>query len=139
MAGLAAILVANVSADESPSVLHNPTVVAAIKAAWRQTMNGRFGTEASFRLDGNPTAFRIVATPPSNQFRHHSVEIIPRATFAVFHVHTAKGEPAPSPADRSIADHYKLKMYTIHVQGLYEYDPVLKKTTKVRDGVKWMN
>jgi len=139
LVGLAALVAVDALANEPLSPLDNPEVVAALRTVWFQTINGRRGTEASFRLDGKPSAYRIITSPPTNEFRKQKLEIIPGLTLAVFHVHTAKGEPEPSPADRSIADRYKLRMYTIHLQGLYEYDPVTKRTTKLRDGVKWMN
>jgi hypothetical protein len=121
-----------------PDVLANPKTIAALRTAWRDSANGRAGIEASFRLDGSLSAYRIVVTPFTNQRRTQTVPIVPGVTFAVFHVHTAKADPEPSPADREIADRYKLKMYTIHTQGLYVYDPVTRRTAKLRDGVDWM-
>jgi hypothetical protein len=122
----------------TPDVLANPDTIAAIRTAWSDSANGRTGIEASFRLDGRLSAYRIVVTPFTNQRRTQTVPIIPGVTFAVFHVHTAKADPEPSPADREIADRYKLKMYSIHTQGLYVYDPVTRKTAKLRDGVDWV-
>ena len=124
--------------SSTPDILANPETIAALRTAWSDSANGRAGIEASFRLDGSLSACRIVVAPFTNQRRTQTVPIIPGVTFAVFHVHTAKADPEPSPADREIADRYKLKMYTIHTQGLYVYDPVTRKTAKLRDGVDWM-
>ena len=126
------------TAAEEPDLLAKADVVAAIKETWNYSSGGRSRFEVSFRLDGNPSAYRLIVTPPNHQFRHHTVPIIPGVTFAIFHVHTDGSNPVPSPADRTIADQYKLKIYTIHIRGLYEYDPATRRTTKLRDGIAWM-
>ena len=59
-------------------------------------------------------------------------------TYAIFHVHPSNSDPAPSRNDREVADKYQVKMLTVHRSGLYEYDPVSRKTTKLRDGMRWL-
>jgi hypothetical protein len=123
----------------SPDPLDDPNVLAAMKTAWAESVNGRAGIEASFRLDGSPSRYKVVPTLQTNQFRRQAIVLIPGVTFAIFHVHTAKGDPPPSPDDRRVADQYRLRMYTIHTQGIFVYDPATKETTKLRDGMRWLD
>jgi hypothetical protein len=118
--------------------LNNPDVIRAMKAAWMQTAAGTTLFEASFRLDGNLSDYKVVDTPVSNEMMKQKVWVIPGKTFAVFHVHPTSKTPTPSLNDRNVADKYGLKVYTMHRLGLYEYDPVTKKTTKLRDGLDWV-
>ncbi len=76
--------------------------------------------------------------PLTNDWRRQAVPIVPGITFAVFHVHPSRQEPVPSARDRVVADRYGLKILTIHRYGLYEYDPLTKKTTRLRKGLDWM-
>ena len=119
--------------------LNDPQVIGAMKNAWAQTVNGSTGVEATFRLDGSPSEYKVVVLPFSNEFRKQKVLIIPGKTFAVFHVHPTVTNPAPSAQDRTIADKFKMKILTIHRRGMYEYDPVTKKTTRLRHGLDWLN
>ena len=102
-------------------------------------MLGRMGFEASFRLDRQPEGYRIIFTPRSNQFRKQTVAIFPGTTFAIFHVHTVESIPAPSDADRQIADQHNVRVYTIHNRGLYAYDPITQRTTQLRVGTGWLD
>ena len=137
---LAMMLPVNSRSEVAPSSdpLDDPNVLVAIKTAWNESMNGTAGIEASFRLDGSPSRYRVVVTPPTNQHRRQSVGLLPGATFAIFHVHTVNGDPPPSPDDRRIADRYQVKMYTIHREGIFVYDPATRKPTTLRHGVQWM-
>src|SRR5688500_1869245 len=65
-------------------VLANPEITAALSSAWIATANGTLGIEASFRLDGSESAYRIVVTELSNQRRFQTVPLIPGVTFAIF-------------------------------------------------------
>ena len=118
--------------------LDDPNVNGAMKTAWMQTGGGTTGMEATFRLDGALSGYRIVAAPLSNEFWQQKILIIPGETFALFHVHPNRADPRPSRTDRNIAKKYGLKIYTMHAHGLYEYDPVTAKTTKLRDRLDWL-
>jgi hypothetical protein len=131
----------NGSTDEQSSLpfpLDDPQIVAAIRKIWVQSALGKYGIESSFRLDGGQPPFKVVLTPGTHQYRSQAISVIAGVTFAIFHVHTTRAEPYPSPADRAIADRHKVRVYTIHTDGLYEYDPITRKTVKVRDGIGWM-
>ena len=118
--------------------LDHPDLIEALNTAWRQSFCGAAGIEATFRLDGSMSDYKIVAAPLTFEYRRQIVAIIPGKTFAVFHVHPQGGEPAPSPIDRQIADRYRLRIYTMHMSGLYEYDPVTRKTSRLREKLDWL-
>jgi len=141
LAAVAMLARAAAFADPSisnPGLLDDPRVVRAMQSVWMESSYGALNVEAAFRLDGSPSRYRIVAAPPTNAAQQQTVPIIAGATFAVCHVHPTRTRPEPSQADRSIADRFHLKIYTIHVRGLYEYDPVTRRTTRLRGGVDWM-
>ncbi len=119
--------------------LNDLRVVAAMRTAWMQSENGTTGVEATFRLDRRASDYKVVAAPRTNEVMQQKVSVVPGVTFALFHVHPTRGEPAPSPQDRAIADKYQLKIFTMHACGLYEYDPVTRKITQLRDGLSWTN
>jgi hypothetical protein len=119
--------------------LNNPEVRAAMRTAWIESAAGTSGMETAFRLDGGRSDYRVVATRPTNQFMSQTISINRGETFAVFHVHPARSRPDPSGTDRAIADKYKLKIVTMHVLGLYQYDPVTRKTTRLREGLDWIS
>src|SRR5262249_6824186 len=119
-------------------ILDDREVIEALNTAWRRAICGATGIEAAFRLDGSMSDYKIVAARVTFEYRRHTVAIISGKTFAVFHVHPKGGEPTPSLKDRNIADKYRLRIYTMHKTGLYEYDPVTRKTTQLRDGLDWL-
>jgi hypothetical protein len=141
MMAIAAVMAAGTQAqdrDAMSDILNDPDVVSAMRTAWQEAMNGAARIEATFRLDGSPSDYTVIAAPATQQHRKQTVQIVVGATFAVFHVHTVRAEPEPSPQDRRIADTYKLRMYTMHHHGLYEYDPATRKTTLLRIGLDWL-
>src|SRR5262245_1698737 len=119
-------------------VLDNPEVIGALNTAWIQASCGATGIEATFRLDGSMSDYTIVAAPLTFEYRKQTVAIIRGKTFAVFHVHPKGGEPTPSLNDRNMAEKYGLRIYTMHMSGLYEYDPLTRKTTQLRNRLDWL-
>ena len=142
MAAIAAIATISARAGDRipiiPTEVHDPRVIAAMKAAWRESGCGQLGIEAAFRLDGSPSNYRIIAIERTFEQGHQTVTIVSGVTFALFHVHPKTASPEPSSVDESVGQKYALRIYSIHARGLYAYDPNTKKTVKVRDGVEWM-
>jgi hypothetical protein len=140
IAALVAIAGQGAQAEEADSLkmtVRDARVIFALKAAWTSAQNGTKGIEASFRLDGTPSDYVVVSLPSSNEFMNQRIRIVPGKTFAVFHVHPQQGEAVPSQQDKTVADKYRLKVVTIHFKGLYEYDPVTRKTTKLGESLEW--
>jgi hypothetical protein len=130
------------SAEETvpiPETLKNREVISALRTAWMQAKCGTSVVEATFSLDGDRSGYKVVAAARTNEKMSQAIWISRGKTFAVFHVHPSGSRPDPSGNDRVIADKYNVKMVTIHRSGLYEYDPVSRKTAKLREGLDWMS
>jgi hypothetical protein len=121
------------------SALNDAKVIAAMRTAWQLTGNGSSRIEAAFRLDGSPENYEVIPAPMTNEIMNQNVQIIPGRTFAVFHVHPSVADPLPSRQDKKAADRFQVKILTMHRYGLYEYDPVTRRTTMIRNGTQWLN
>jgi hypothetical protein len=142
MTAMVVMVETGVLAEETVPILEtlsNPEVIAAMRTAWIASAAGTSGIEATFALDRGRSDYKVVAAGPTNHFMSQEISITPGQTFAVFHVHPTRSRPDPSGNDQAIADKYKLKIVTMHVLGLYEYDPVTRKTTQLRDGLGWLS
>ena len=92
------------------------------RAAWMTTLDGCTqcklwafnATDRTARPDGPP----------------------PPGTYAVAHTHPASTEF--SPADRRFARTFRLQLYLIHRKGIWVYDPVLDRETKLQ-GSDWLD
>ncbi|HKP87648.1 MAG TPA: hypothetical protein VJZ26_16225 [Blastocatellia bacterium] len=107
--------------------------------AWKSTGNGTTSKERVILIlrmaDGSYGARlqRITNEYKSCAFSWHP------ATVAVVHTHPNNSDPKPQGADIQIADKYGVLMFTITARGMYLYDPSAKKTTKVQEGLDWLN
>ncbi len=61
-----------------------------------------------------------------------------QAIIAIVHTHPNKSNPEPQGPDLLIADKFGVPMFTITRGGMYLYDPITKKITKVQDGLDWL-
>ena len=109
------------------------------ETAWRSSGNGTTGREIAiliFRMwDGSYTARFQGYT---NQY-HCSTFTWSPAAIAIVHTHPNCCDPRPGSTDRLVADKYGVPNFTITSSGMYEYDPATKSTTKVLNGLDWMN
>ncbi len=120
-------------AQMTAAILDDADVISAIKAAWRSCSNGKIQIEAGFRLDGTPSAYQIVAFRGTNEVKRKTIPIVPGDTFVVFHVHPTTEAPAPSAADKNVAAQYNFRIISLHLRGVYEYDPSTGKTMLIAD------
>ena len=74
----------------------------------------------------------------TNQYKKFTFNM-DRATIAIVHTHPNACNPKPSKEDEQVADYYHLPILTITGSGMYVYDPALKKTSKVLDGLDWLD
>jgi hypothetical protein len=61
------------------------------------------------------------------------------AAIAIVHTHPNNCDPRPSANDRRVAEEYHVRIFTITLSGMYEYDPATKKTSKVLNGLAWLD
>ena len=144
IAAIAAITLMTAMIDQaqdrmtSADFWETPAVIEAMKKVWKEARQGAIDIEASFRLDGSLSDYTISHAPLTYEISKQTILIVPGKTFAVFHVHPMSRPGAPSRIDRHLADKFKIKMYTLHSSGLYEYDPATKRTTWLRHFLEWL-
>ena len=107
--------------------------------AWRISGDGTSGRVAVvliFRMeDGSYTGKLQVYT---NEYRKSTFKWNP-AAIAIIHTHPNSADPKPAEQDKRVADKYGVPNFTITNSGMYVYDPVTKKTSKVLNSLDWLN
>lgn len=114
-------------------------MVKEFRQAWMWSENGTSDIEGLVlifrRLDGS---YKAVAQKPTNENRRFtfrwSADVI-----AIVHSHPNKIDPKPLGADLALANHFGVPNLTITSRGMYIYNPGTKKTTKVKEGLDWLN
>ncbi|HMG34602.1 MAG TPA: hypothetical protein VKM94_11740 [Blastocatellia bacterium] len=117
----------------------SPSVVNEFRSAWRSVGGGTSPHESVILIlrmyDGTYSARRQKQTYEyhASTFAWHP------ATVAVVHTHPNTCPAAPQPQDEAIADKYHVPMFTITNRGMFVYDPTTRKTTKVMEGLEWLD
>lgn len=119
------------------SRIDQQTINAFVKA-WRISKCGLSDNEGVVLVYATPTGRYQIKTPnSSNQFRSFTFpwqdDII-----AIFHTHPRSVDPRPSLYDMQVADKYQVLVFTLTLQGMYVYDPQLKRTHLVIAGLDWL-
>ena len=106
--------------------------------AWNISNNGTSGKEGLillFRTFEGGYMARI--QHKTNEMRQVTFTWVPNAV-AVVHTHPNRNDPRPSNLDIELADRFNVPMITITIHGMYVYEPATKKTTRVFDGLDWL-
>lgn len=74
----------------------------------------------------------------SNEYKAFTFPWHP-ATIAIIHTHPNKSSARPLDQDVSVADKYGVPIFTITNRGMYVYDPSTRKTSKVKEGLDWLD
>jgi hypothetical protein len=107
--------------------------------AWRLSGAGSTGRESVvliFRMCDGTFAGRGQGF--TNQYKKFTFSLDP-AAIAIVHTHPNGCNPQPSREDERVADYYHLPIFTITGTGMYVYEPGIKKTSKVLDGLDWLD
>jgi hypothetical protein len=128
-----------------------PDVIKAMGDAWRQSSNGSAGREASFRLDGTPSSYKVVPQSYTNEWHMQRLTIIKGRTFFLFHVHPNGGRNNWMPStpgnnfennpfgDTGYADLYHFQTYVGSSNGLGMYDPATRgPSVLLRKNLDWL-
>jgi hypothetical protein len=109
------------------------------ESAWRLSAagtSGREGVVLIFRMkDGSYVGKTLGYT---NEIRKFTFKWNP-AAMAIVHTHPNGSDPKPADQDKRIANKYGVLNFTISIRGMYVYDPVTKKTSKVLNGLDWLD
>lgn len=107
--------------------------------AWRQSLDGTNGRESViliFRMtDGSYTGR---AQGFTNEYDKFTFRWNP-AALAIVHTHPNHSDPRPGAIDKRVADRYGVPNFTITSSGMYVYAPATQKTSKVLNGLDWLN
>lgn len=117
----------------------NEEVVAAFSQAWRRSANGTTGVEGVVLVlrmaDGSFSGRDMGATNEQKKFtfRWHP------STIAIVHTHPNLSDPKPHDEDLSVADKYRVPIFTITSRGMYVYDPLNRKISQVLSNLDWLD
>ena len=114
-------------------------IIKEFDMAWRASgdgTNGREGVLLIFRMeDGSYTGKSLDYT---NEHKKFTFKWRPNA-LAIVHTHPNVSDPEPSAQDQRVAEKFDVPIFTITIKGMYVYDPAAKITSKVMDGLDWLN
>lgn len=114
-------------------------VVAAFAKAWGRSGNGTSGVEGVVLVlrmaDGSYSGREMGAT---NELKKFTFRWHP-ATIAIVHTHPNVSDPRPHDEDLAVADKYHVPIFTITSRGMYVYDPLTKKVSRVLDSLDWLD
>ena len=114
-------------------------LVDQFQKAWLLARNGTSSREAVvlvFRsTDGRYTGRTL---PITNEGLQLTFTWDP-AAIAIVHTHPNRCDPAPAKADRQLSDRLGVPIITITRSGMFVYDPATRKTSKVQNGLDWLN
>lgn len=114
-------------------------LIKKLDDAWRYSgcgTNNREGVVLIFRMkDGTYNGKAQGFTNEYNKFTF----IWNPAALAIVHTHPNTCDPRPSKQDRRVADKYGVLNFTVTLSGMYVYDPATKTTSKVLNGLDWLN
>jgi len=116
----------------------NAGLLKTFSAAWQSAGDGTLDEERAvliFRMGDGIYTGRL--TPPCRGFRQTSFPWDTRA-LAIVHTHPNRVDPMPSEHDGMVARKYAVPIFTITSRGMFVYNPLTLKTTKVLDGIEWL-
>jgi hypothetical protein len=117
----------------------NKGMVEAFSLAWRAAANGtsyKEGVILVLRMADGSYKPRFMGN--TNQFRSFTFPWHPGA-IAIIHTHPNTSDAKPQDDDIKAADKLGVPVFTITSRGMYVYDPTTRKTSKVRDGLDWLD
>ena len=98
--------------------------------------SGREGVVLIFRMKDGSYVGRTLGF--SNEIRQFTFIWNP-AAMAIVHTHPNNCDPRPAEQDKRVANKYGVPNFTITISGMYVYDPLTKKTTKLLNGLDWLH
>jgi hypothetical protein len=107
--------------------------------AWIMSGDGTTNHEGVvliFRMEDGSYKARL--QPFSNQYRKCTFVWNP-AAIAIVHTHPNNCDPKPAEQDKRLADKFGVPNFTITISGMYVYDPATKKTSKLANGLDWLD
>ena len=134
-------------ADRASFERSAPFVISTIDApmvdvfgrAWRGASGGTIATESVvliLKMANGGYSARSMGF--SNEYKSFTFPWHPGA-IAIVHTHPNDSSPRPQSQDIGVADKYRVPIFTLTNRGMYVYDPATKTTSKVKDGLDWLD
>ena len=114
-------------------------LISEFDKAWRFSNDGTSGRESVvliFRMEDGSFIGRSQGF--TNEYGKFTFVWNPSA-LAIVHTHPNRSDPKPGAQDKRVADKYRIPNFTITNSGMYVYDPVTKKTSRVLKGLDWLD
>ncbi len=119
--------------------LINQDVIKGFGEAWRQSGSGTSHVEGFLLIlrdkDGGYVPKVMGRT---NEYQRFTFAWQPDIV-AIVHTHPNHIDPRPAYEDMRVADRCGVPIITITVRGMFIYDPHTKKTSKIKDGLGWLD
>ncbi len=113
--------------------------IEAFAMAWSRAGAGVSSTEGAVLILRMPNGgYSAKAIRFSNEFKAISFRWTP-AIVAIIHTHPNKSSARPEGEDLNVADRYGVPIFTITNRGMYVYDPATRRTSKIMDGLDWLD
>ena len=114
-------------------------VAKEFQEAWHLSRNGSDGFEGLVLLylstDGSILARSQGKSSEQNKFTFGWTSNI----IGVVHTHPNDVDPRPAGLDLRLADKFGVPVFTITQLGMYVYDPEIRETRMVQDGLDWLD
>lgn len=111
----------------------DPGIADHLSAAWKSSLYGRSPVEAVLVLRRNGG---IELTGGAGE-RHRRSFTLYADTIAIIHTHPNAMPAQPSVEDEALAQRRGVPVCTVTNRGLYCYDPAVRKTVKLMEGMQW--
>lgn len=113
-------------------------IINRFNQAWQVSSNGIKGFETVVLiLRDAGGSYKTMLLPRTNQYKKFTFAWN-QNTIAIIHTHPNSCPPEPQDADIQIADRFGVPMFTLTVYGMFMYDPKTKKTTRIHEGLDWL-
>ena len=113
-------------------------LVSEFNGAWQQCVLGSKDLEAVVLLLREPNgSVKAVSAGRSTESYAFTFKWNPDI-IAVFHTHPNNRNPTPQPQDIEIARRFNVPIFTLTSRGMYSYDPVTDRVTRVKSGTDWL-
>ncbi len=114
-------------------------LIKTFSEAWQEAGDGTADTESVvliFRTGEG--AYTGKLTHFYRAYKRTSFNWNPRAV-AIIHTHPNGVGARPSKQDELVAHKYTVPMFTITSRGMFVYDPITRKATKLLNGTEWLS
>lgn len=114
-------------------------IIGKFRDAWQRVGNGTLGRESVVLILKMANGGYSARLPnPTNEYKSFTFQWHP-ATVAIVHTHPNGSRPVPEGGDLVTAEKFNVPIFTLTSRGVWVYDPSTKKTSKVLDGLEWLD